>query len=178
MSKTQKIGSLGEEIAERFLVQRGFRILHRNYWRPWGELDIVAEKKDTIHFVEVKALSDSSPLVSDETSGSDISGSSNSSQKQSQIGNESLNRGKGNVTHETPWARASAYAQSGVRKDRFRAEDKVDREKIKRLRRVIQTYLSAEHVSDETNWQFDVVTVLIDQERRRAKVKVLKDVGL
>ncbi|PIQ68988.1 MAG: hypothetical protein COV91_01170 [Candidatus Taylorbacteria bacterium CG11_big_fil_rev_8_21_14_0_20_46_11] len=178
MGKTQKIGSLGEKIAEKFLVKRGYRILHRNYSRPWGELDIVAKKKGTVHFVEVKTVSDNSTCVSDETSGVDTFGSKGSSQKQSQICNESLNRGRGNVTHETSREKASLYVQSGVRKDRFRPEDNVDKRKIQRLRRVIQTYLSAEHVSDETNWQFDVVTVLVDQEGRRAKVKVLEDVGL
>ena len=29
----------------------------RNYWKPWGEIDIVAEKPDFISFVEVKTVS-------------------------------------------------------------------------------------------------------------------------
>ncbi|RJQ34905.1 YraN family protein [Candidatus Parcubacteria bacterium] len=51
------IGRLGEEIASQFLVKRGFKILDRNYRKPWGEIDIIAEKDDVVRFVEVKAIS-------------------------------------------------------------------------------------------------------------------------
>ena len=59
MSKTQKqkVGSLGENLACRFLEEGGFKIIERNYRKKWGELDIVAEKGGILHFVEVKAIS-------------------------------------------------------------------------------------------------------------------------
>ena len=56
-SKTQKTGEIGENIAERFLVKHGFSILDRNYTKKWGEIDIVAEKQNKMHFVEVKSVS-------------------------------------------------------------------------------------------------------------------------
>jgi putative endonuclease len=56
-SEKQKIGELGENIAVRFLVKHGFKILDRNYTKKWGELDVVAEKQNKIHFVEVKSVS-------------------------------------------------------------------------------------------------------------------------
>ena len=56
-SKTQKIGELGENIAEKFLVKHDFLILDRNYTKKWGEIDIVAEKDNKLHFVEVKSVS-------------------------------------------------------------------------------------------------------------------------
>jgi len=55
-SETQKIGEIGENIASKFLVKRGFSILDRNYTKKWGELDIVAEKEGKIYFVEVKSV--------------------------------------------------------------------------------------------------------------------------
>lgn len=51
------IGALGEEIACIFLEQKGWRIIRRNYTRPWGEIDIIAQHKDRVHFVEVKSVS-------------------------------------------------------------------------------------------------------------------------
>ena len=51
------IGRLGEEIVSQFLVKKGFKILDRNYRKPWGEIDIIAEKDDVVRFVEVKAIS-------------------------------------------------------------------------------------------------------------------------
>jgi len=55
-SKTQKIGSMGENIACRFLMKQDFRILDRNYTKKWGEIDIIAEKKDILYFIEVKSI--------------------------------------------------------------------------------------------------------------------------
>jgi len=55
-SETQKIGEIGENIAVKFLVKHGFSVLDRNYTKKWGELDIVAKKKNKIYFIEVKSV--------------------------------------------------------------------------------------------------------------------------
>jgi len=52
------IGQLGESLACKYLVNRGLKIIERNYWRKWGELDVVArETSGKVHFVEVKSVS-------------------------------------------------------------------------------------------------------------------------
>lgn len=57
MSASKKeIGALGEEVACEYLKRRGFRIVDRNVARKTGELDVIAQKGDTLHFVEVKTL--------------------------------------------------------------------------------------------------------------------------
>lgn len=48
------IGQLGEEMACRLLWKRGYRILGRNLRFKGGEIDVVAERKGRVHFVEVK----------------------------------------------------------------------------------------------------------------------------
>ncbi len=53
----QKIGKIGEDVACKFLARSGFIVLERNYWKKWGELDIIIERDDTVHFVEVKTIS-------------------------------------------------------------------------------------------------------------------------
>ncbi len=55
--KTRKIGDKGEDIAAGFLESRGFKIIHRNYLKPWGEIDIICEKDSVVRFVEVKSVS-------------------------------------------------------------------------------------------------------------------------
>ena len=55
-SKKRKIGDIGEEVASKYLVNKGYIVLERNYWKPWGEIDIVAEKQKTLIFVEVKTV--------------------------------------------------------------------------------------------------------------------------
>ncbi len=64
MAQHNDIGALGESIACAFLEKKGLKIIERNYWRKWGEIDIVAcvtsinrkeGKKLVVHFVEVKS---------------------------------------------------------------------------------------------------------------------------
>ena len=59
MKRTVKrqIGDIGEGVACKYLEKRGYRVLERNYLRPWGEIDIVAEKGDLLSFIEVKSVS-------------------------------------------------------------------------------------------------------------------------
>ena len=54
MTTTQHTGRLGEETAARWLLDHGFTLLHRNWRQGHYELDIVAARKGTLHFIEVK----------------------------------------------------------------------------------------------------------------------------
>ena len=56
-SKTSQTGAIGEEVACVFLQRKGFKIIERNYRKPWGEIDIIAEKNGEARFIEVKAVS-------------------------------------------------------------------------------------------------------------------------
>ena len=65
---TRELGKLGEKLACEYLVGKGFNILGKNSWISFGEIDIIARKKQslfarffgkadkTLHFVEVKTL--------------------------------------------------------------------------------------------------------------------------
>lgn len=52
-----EVGKIGEETACMFLMKRGFKIIGQNYWKKWGEIDIIAKNKGILHFVEVKTVS-------------------------------------------------------------------------------------------------------------------------
>lgn len=52
-----ELGVIGEEAAVRLLRRRGYRIRGRNVRCPMGELDVVAEDREMIVFVEVKTRS-------------------------------------------------------------------------------------------------------------------------
>jgi putative endonuclease len=130
-TEKRKIGDIGENIACKFLMKRGFVIIEKNYLKKWGEIDIIAQKDDKLHFVEVKSVSHL--LVSYET-------------------------------------------------DSYKPEDNLHPWKLKRLSRVIQTYLLGyrgnKDVSYETDWQFDVAVVYLDLKSLQAKVNYMEDIIL
>ncbi|MEQ1561602.1 MAG: YraN family protein [Nitrospira sp.] len=138
----QKIGSIGEDSACKWLESNGYKVVDRNYLKKWGEIDIVAKKGSKLHFIEVKSVS------------RDIS----------------------SVTHVTTVVDQSSLR--GRQNDSYNPEDNMHPWKLKRLSRTIQSYLMDKDVSDETDWQFDLVTVYIDMNKRLSRVFLLEDLIL
>lgn len=62
--------------------------------------------------------------------------------------------------------------------DGYRPEDNMHPWKLKRLGRAVQSYLLDRNVPDDVDWQFDLMTVYLDMERRMSRVFVLGDVVL
>lgn len=116
-------GKLGEQIACEFLERRGFKIIARNYLKPWGEIDIIAEKDGVLHFVEVKALS--------------------------RENNEGISR---EMSHQP--------------------EDLVDERKLRKVARTAELYM--ESAKDTREYQIDVVGVVLDQQKRIARCRLLE----
>jgi putative endonuclease len=54
------LGRRGEDLAVAFLKKKGYRILSRNFKTPVGEIDIIAEDRNTLVFIEVKTRTDGS----------------------------------------------------------------------------------------------------------------------
>lgn len=53
-TQRRKAGNIGEDAVCGFLARHGYEIIKRNFTVRGGEIDIIAEKADTIAFVEVK----------------------------------------------------------------------------------------------------------------------------
>jgi putative endonuclease len=49
-----RTGKNGEELGADWLKANGYHILHRNWRRGRYEVDIIAAKGNTIHFIEIK----------------------------------------------------------------------------------------------------------------------------
>jgi putative endonuclease len=57
MAYKSELGQFGEDLACEYLVKRGYKIIERNFKKPWGELDIIAKAPDkTLVFIEVKTM--------------------------------------------------------------------------------------------------------------------------
>lgn len=147
-TEKRKIGDIGENIACKFLMKRGFEIIEQNYNKKWGEIDIIALKRgqagkgDKLHFIEVKSVT------------------------------------RDNLERVSPACPARET-------DTYRPEDNLHPWKLKRLSRVIQTYLlgydrkrdvSYACPARETDWQFDVIVVYLDIKGLQAKVNYMEDI--
>ncbi len=153
MAKHNEIGKFGERIARKFLENKGFAIIDTNYNRKWGELDIVAlaPRKNIVtresRLVHFIEVKSKSCNIGD------------FDKKLSRENKKSLNTDVNSVSYET--------------KDDFRPEEMLHYHKIQRLKRVIQTYMLEKSVED---WQFDVIIVYIDENKRIARCKYLRDI--
>ena len=51
---SRKKGNIAEDKAVEYLLSHGFDIIERNFYSRFGEIDIIAFKDETFHFIEVK----------------------------------------------------------------------------------------------------------------------------
>lgn len=123
VSPKRRIGNIGEDVICGYLVANKYRVLERNYWKPWGEIDIVAEKGKILCFVEVKSIS---------------------------------------------------YGAAAS----IRPEENFHSSKMKKLGRVIDTYLLERKISKDRPWQIDLACVVLDLEGKRGRVKYFDNVIL
>ena len=50
----RQIGSKYEQLAADYLKKQGYCIVERNYYTPYGEIDIIAQQDEVLVFVEIK----------------------------------------------------------------------------------------------------------------------------
>ena len=81
---------------------------------------------------------------------------------------------KGKVIHIIEVKSVTHVTNSGG----YRPEDNMHPWKLQRLSRAVQSYLLNRNVSDETDWQFDLVTVRIDTNKGLHDIEVLEDIVL
>ncbi len=145
---TTKIGDLGEDIAAKFLKNKGFRILARNYLKKYGEIDIVA------HETRPSLMDD----VPHETVGK---GSRNS-----------FSRGTASVVHFVEVKSVSYETreklEQAVLHETWRPEELVHAFKLNQIRKAAETWIL------ENNWggevQVDVVAIRMVPRERYARV--------
>jgi len=54
MKSRSDLGYFGQDLAVKFLQDRGYLVLDQNFQKPWGEIDVICQKGEVIVFVEVK----------------------------------------------------------------------------------------------------------------------------
>lgn len=59
----------------------------------------------------------------------------------------------------------------------FEPESRINPEKLRRMNRAIQTFLASKKYQDQ-DWQIDVVSLTLDQDRGVAKIKHFKNIDM
>jgi putative endonuclease len=54
MAEHNEFGFEGEDMAAKWLAEKGYQIMHRNWRYKQYEIDIIALKNNFLHFIEVK----------------------------------------------------------------------------------------------------------------------------
>ena len=54
MSQHNEVGKIGEDMARKFLEDKGYKIIEQNYKTKYSEIDLVAKKDKELIFVEVR----------------------------------------------------------------------------------------------------------------------------
>lgn len=78
---------------------------------------------------------------------------------------------------KTYFSEVKAVAQKNSSQEKsYRVEERVNRSKTTKLSRVIQHYLSNKSGGKEVEWEFWVVAVTFDLERKTVTVKVIPEI--
>jgi len=138
MYTNRELGAIGERIAERWLVQNDYYVIEKNFYAKGSEIDIIATKEDSIHFIEVKTVIHETfknrQNVIHET------------KKDPKNTNLKAKSGKIDVIHET--------------KGFYRPEDKVDVFKLRRMKWGIRQYLYLKDIKDMPIF-IDVIAIVL-----------------
>ncbi len=52
----KEVGSLGEKVAAEYLNRHGMKVIDKNVAKKTGEIDLIVQEGETLHFVEVKTI--------------------------------------------------------------------------------------------------------------------------
>ena len=119
-SVKRKFGDLGEKIAEEYLTREGYRVIEKNYLKPWGEIDLISKKDNSLVFFEVKT------------------------------------RDSKNVEH-------------------YSAESAINKNKIRKLQKICETYLSERKYDYNQEWQIDVLAISINRDTQVTNINHIKN---
>jgi Holliday junction resolvase-like predicted endonuclease len=151
----RRFGDLGELLASRFLMKHGFSIIEKNYWKPWGEIDIVAERLEAIPARETLENGSKSKMFLVKPRYKEVL----------------------RVLHFVEVKTVSCeIGDNGVSHENIRPEENMHYHKIRRFSRAVQTYIDERRVSCETPFQVDLVTVRIDHKKRIGRVEMLEKI--
>lgn len=187
-SKSQAKGELGEEIACKYLISKGYTVLERNFTILQGEIDIVAKEGNQIVFLEVKSAF-CLICTRDKHGTLDFNVPH---ETRNQHNTDSVDNIDENVPHETEkgvtrgtisnniLSRIGSLNGSNPKGHSLdiRPEDNMHPRKLQKLYKTIEIYMSDKDVFNNKDWRIDLLCVFIDIHSKKTKVSHYKNVNI
>lgn len=163
------VGRAGEDIACKYLQNKGYKIIERNFRRKWGEIDIVCSAKPTlnnpfyppvIHKSVVWRLWEGIKNVLQVTKNC-----STDFEKEEEIPLTPFKKGERIIFVEV----------KALKSGDLNPEDNVTLSKQRKLIRTCELYMASHHFDPDTDWQIDVVAIKIDMATKKASVNHIEN---
>jgi len=154
---TKDIGNLAENLAARYLEEKGYEILEKNYKKPWGEIDIIASlnPKSKIAY-SAEAASAAKAGLNPKNGGAMVMPDGDD----------------GDATIIFVEVKANKSDFSGI----FSPEERVNEYKRNKIARVASFFMENEIGNTELEWRIDVLAVTFDEANKKAKVRHYKGI--
>ena len=146
---TKELGNLAENLAARFLQDKGYEIIDKNYTRPWGEVDIIAKLPITNNPARRQGFGGPGKLL---------------------ITNEKDDNNDDIMVTENVIIFVEVKANKGDFEG-FAPEDRVDERKRDKIAKTALYFLENELGDTDIEWRIDVVAVTFDEKNKKAKIK-------
>ena len=117
-NKKIQLGKFGEKIAEKYLKNKGYGIIAKNFYSREGEIDLICQKNGIVFFIEVKTR----------------------------------------TNQNFGWP-----------------EEAVTDQKLEKIAAAAEKYLTENKINGE--WQIDIISVIIDQGLKKAKIKHFQNIS-
>lgn len=147
-----KIGKIGEDIAYKYLKDKGYTVIERNFRRKWGEIDLVCSKNKK----ECSMWNTGLSIITNVLRGTFVK-------------EQNVLRGTNNkkiVFIEVKTLKSGSE---------LNPEDNLTHIKQKKLLRTCELYLVEKRVDLDIEWQIDAILVKLDIINKKANIKHLKN---
>ncbi|MBU2081879.1 YraN family protein [Patescibacteria group bacterium] len=149
-TEKQNTGKLGEDVAVKYLEKHGYKILERNYRKPWGEIDIIASEASSV-------------------TSSVISGKNNYRNITALLPKQ--------LPKQLPQLVFIEVKAQNINFE-WRPEENITFHKKRQLSKIVSTYLKEHRVSENQDWRIDVLALKLDFETKNAQVEHIKNIML
>ncbi|PJE51172.1 MAG: hypothetical protein COV29_02770 [Candidatus Yanofskybacteria bacterium CG10_big_fil_rev_8_21_14_0_10_36_16] len=146
---TKDLGNLAENIATRYLQEKGYEILEKNYEMSFGEIDIIAKGDSN---------DDHSAVLPSKILGA------------GKIGDHKNDDAISVIIFVEVKANKKDYGPE------FDPETRVNSKKYEKLVKTAMYYMDRELGGVDLEWRIDIVSVVFDKKNQKAKLKHFKNV--